>query len=379
MPHEVRVDGCPAGYLAHPGRPGEMVNVVLREFTSTEDGDRFVSRLEGIPRQLLAAIPGANMAIESTLDHMLAIVRPDQTATIYVNDLPFTIESRAKRRINAGQGVTADDIMDVTRLRLKGIVVPDDAGIVTILSAGWRKGLFFDFGPLYGKEHARTYEIEAALGHCYAYLHFQHLLAIPNAVWDEFSAQQWFPFIALKQATIRRMIALASERGSIDAALDTAAADTAALVADQLEVWKAHPILAEHQPVFKVAHERFLAGDFISAVSILYPRIEGVMRSHHVSAAVPGRATQSTLAKAVTGPTVLRPHGNSLLLPHRFLRFLEEVYFADFDPKKPNGLSRHTVSHGVAPTVSLNRKGAVLGFLILLQIMALLPSPSKSP
>jgi hypothetical protein len=37
-------------------------------------------------------------------------------------------------------------------------------------------------------------------------------------------------------------------------------------------------------------------------------------------------------------------------------------------------LSRHTVSHGVAPKEHFNRKGAVIGFLILLQIVALLPA-----
>jgi len=376
MPHEIQLGFKPAGYTQQSAKKGDVVDLVYREFTSSEDGNLFISRLEGIPRQLLAAIPGATIADESCVSHMLAIVRPDETATLYVNDLPHSVEIRAKGAGKAGQAVSLDDIMDVSRIRLKGIVIPEDAGLVAIFSVGWRKGLFFDFEPLQGVR--RNYDIETALGHCYSYVAFQHLFAISDPIWNEIIRQKWFPFIALKQTTIKQMISLAGSGFSIDDLLETISAEATAMIATQIESWSSHSLLAEHYPFLKTAFERFQAEDYISSSSILFPRIEGILRTHHIAAGAISKANQRNLAAGISGPSALRPHSNSLLLPSRFQRFLEQVYFADFDPKKPKGLSRNTVSHGVAPASALDKKGSILAFLILLQIVALLPRQHAS-
>jgi len=81
------------------------------------------------------------------------------------------------------------------------------------------------------------------------------------------------------------------------------------------------------------------------------------MRSHHYRDPHPAKATQANLVGAVINRAELPPHPNSLLLPERFKRYLLDVYFADFNPANPSGLSRNTASHGVVPDVALNRKG----------------------
>ncbi|MBL9217173.1 MAG: hypothetical protein JNG82_01695 [Opitutaceae bacterium] len=48
MPVEIRLPQAKLGYAATHGRKGENLEVVLREFTSSEDGNLFISRLEGI-------------------------------------------------------------------------------------------------------------------------------------------------------------------------------------------------------------------------------------------------------------------------------------------------------------------------------------------
>jgi hypothetical protein len=58
----------------------------------------------------------------------------------------------------------------------------------------------------------------------------------------------------------------------------------------------------------------------------------------------------------------------SLLLPDRFKQHLFEIYFAGFDPKKPQGNPRNTVSHDVVDAKLLDCKAAAMAFLILLQI-----------
>lgn len=57
-----------------------------------------------------------------------------------------------------------------------------------------------------------------------------------------------------------------------------------------------------------------------------------------------------------------------VLLPDKFERYLSEVYFKDFNPNQPEGVSRNTVSHGVAPVEDFSEKATVIGFLILDQL-----------
>ena len=40
-----------------------------------------------------------------------------------------------------------DDIADVASLNL-GVEVPRDAGVIVVRSAGWKRALYFDLGPL---------------------------------------------------------------------------------------------------------------------------------------------------------------------------------------------------------------------------------------
>jgi len=374
MPHEIQLNEVPAGYAATNVRAGETAPIICREFSSSEDGNLFISRLEGLPRTLISLLPGASYRVESTVDHMLAIIRADKTATVYLNDLNYSLTARAKSAIQKGDPVTLDNILDVIRVNLNGLQIPANAGLLVVLSAGWRKGLFFDLTPLRPGGSPRLYDVEVALGHYYAYLNFQHLLSMPEPVWDVFTQQGWFPFIHLRQTTLQKMIKSAKAGFSLDEHLDEITTEVKAAVESRLENWRTHPLLAPHYEFIAAAYRKFVDADFMSATAILFPRIEGVLRTHHFADATAPAASQGNLITSTFLHAELPPHGNSLLLPERFRRYLQEVYFAGFDPRNPTGLSRHTVSHGVAPKEVFNRKGVVLAFLILLQIIALLPS-----
>jgi len=100
----------------------------------------------------------------------------------------------------------------------------------------------------------------------------------------------------------------------------------------------------------------------------------------HAQAAVPGTSLkQENLAavSAVGSGKIAKPA--SLLLPDRFKQYLTEIYFADFDPKNPQGVSRNTVSHGVVDAKLLDCKAATIAFLILLQISSVSSFAMKPP
>ena len=105
-------------------------------------------------------------------------------------------------------------------------------------------------------------------------------------------------------------------------------------------------------------------------LSVLFPRIEGILRQFQYIQGHPEKESQKDLAGTVLSPSANpKNHQFSPLLPLRFNQYLTQVYFAHFDPKRTdNPLSRHTVGHGWATTENFNLKGSTLGFLILDQL-----------
>jgi hypothetical protein len=92
------------------------------------------------------------------------------------------------------------------------------------------------------------------------------------------------------------------------------------------------------------------------------------MRTYHFTKDKNVKASQNNLVESAVEATKAQPHPFSPLLPEKFKRYLIEIYFPNFDPKAPNGLSRHTISHGVAPVEEYTLKGAIIGLLIADQL-----------
>ena len=367
MPYEIVFDRLPIGYAAEAARgEGQTVGVLATEFVSSEDGDLFISRLEGFPSEVIRKIPKKQFVRESTVDHLVVVLRRDKTATVYLNEVVITSEVLVKRAVKAGEEVYRDDIGDVKRVLLKGVDVPDDAGFLIVFSVGWRKGLYYDFRPLLPKEPMiRALDLSELLGQFYSYLLFQERWKITEEVWANFFSQGWFPFISLTTDTINKMINHAKEEWPIDDLLPTVFAEVRKALPLMLDKWHSISAFSEHMPFFRVAADHFDKNDHISCTSVIYPRIEGVMRSYHIIQAKGEKATQDRIVTSVTSGSV---NQNSLLLPDRFRKFLLDIYFASFDPEGPKPLSRHTVSHGVAEANKFDLKASIIGFLVLEQL-----------
>jgi hypothetical protein len=154
----------------------------------------------------------------------------------------------------------------------------------------------------------------------------------------------------------------------VDGLLERVAAELTDALPGMLKKWERNNLFKSHFAIFKQAVDRFLAKDYISATSILYPRIEGLMRTQLSTSGKNIKVTQKTLVSSVVEARKSERHGFSMLLPNRFSRYLEEVYFADFDPNNQAVLSRNSVAHGVAPAADFSLKGATIGLLVLDQL-----------
>jgi hypothetical protein len=374
MPYDVMLNQLVSGYLAESvvtGEQGGQGSVVTSEFISSEDGDAFIERLEGFPTELLWLLSSERRVRPSMVDHLVAVIRRDRSATIYVNELNLVLGVRSKGKMEAGRGVSFGEITEIQRLSFvdqqagQVLTIPRDAGFICLFSLGWRKGLFFDFTPLLGSD--RPYDLEEQCGRCFAHLNFQHILKITEETWRAFFERQWFPFIMLQATTIRSMMEFAHNQYGIDALTTTIAQEVAVQLQTRLAAWETSCFFNPHLPLLRQAVERHLAGDYISAVSILYPRIEGLMREYHrsVSAKSP---SQNNLAESITSSPATPEQYLNLYLPKHFERFLTDVYFPHFDPGDPRVVSRNTVAHGVAPSDQFTLKSSLIGLLIVDQI-----------
>ena len=214
MPYIFTLDQLPVGYSLSTGKGGGSIKVTYNEFISSEDGDLFISRLEGWPNLLLEQ---ASVAIRpSHVDHMLAIISKDKHVTVYINELPIVMQIVAKGTLKAGQGVTANHIADIKSVEFNGVKIPNDCGILFLFSQGWRKGLFYDFGPLQHEPTNIDYDVNKVFGQLFSYLLFQDVFKISELEWERMVNQQWFPFITLRREVVTEVINYARNEWNID-------------------------------------------------------------------------------------------------------------------------------------------------------------------
>lgn len=376
MPYHVKFKHPPAGYAASSAKEGDKaVQVVFREFLSSEDGMELIKRLEGFPTEAINLI-GSSSIHQSQIDHMLIHFDTEGNGTVYINELTQIGKVRVRRNVEKGDPVYEDDIVDIEELEFKDIKIPSNHGVLVVFSKGWRKGLYFDFEPILPHGKNRAYNLWSVLGHYYNYLAFQEVHCLSEDTWAALFAGKWFPFVGLRRETINALISWVNSGDSGDEILPSAVKDVKENILKLREKWEKNPIFKDHASFLNKASERFEEEDWISANSILYPRIEGILRSVARSSQNKGYS-QKKLSKAPLEVSQLNPQGNSRLLPKKFYQYLKEIYFQNFDPEKPSDISRNSVGHGVAGEEYFSEKAATIGFLIIEQIFYHIPPPKK--
>ena len=374
MPFEINIGKPPAGYALCSGKEGDKLPIIFREFTSTEDGQYFIQRLEGMS-DVLQNLP--SLIKPSQIDNMLVIYHSDGRVTAYVNELEQRLFIRFAGPVEAGTAVTKDDIADVERLEI-GVQIPDDVGFSFVFSIGWRKGLFYDFGPIGLPEpQIRQYDVNRALGQSFCHVLFQERFSISDAEWNMLFATKWFPFVGFRNETIKTLINHVRSNWNPDEMIDDIVSEINENVQQMLDSWRTHSSLAQHLPILERAIDRFQNDDHVSCTALLFPRIEGILRTHHSNSGSEDHPSSSNLSKSAVAAKI--QNEESLLLPHRFRKYLDNVYFKHFDPDAPDiDVSRHSIAHGMASASNFNSKSAAISILIIHQLFYFLQN-EKSP
>ncbi len=367
MPFDIEIIELPAGYSESTVRGGEDVKVSQMGFYSSEDGEEFIKRLEGWPNYFLNLIPSKIFLKPSYIDTFLVIISKEKKAKIYLNDVEIIGEMRVKGGVAKGEKISTDRILDIGKMKLSNAEIPKDSGFIFVFSVGWRRGYIYDFVPLH-QDIKREYDIEEALGNCISYLAFQDRFKIDNQTWNTIFTQKWFPFSYLDDKLIKKMVSHAKEGWEINDLLVDINKNVLNLLKKTPLGGKLSTYLEEHKEIIDKALERYLESDYISCTSILYPRIEGLMRSFHKTEGYTSKPNSKNLTK-----TIISHHNNrriyqSLLLPDKFQDYLENIYFANFSPGTNPDVGRHSLAHGEARKDDFNLKSSTIAILVLYQI-----------
>jgi len=173
----------------------------------------------------------------------------------------------------------------------------------------------------------------------------------------------------LKESTVRTLIAHASNSWPLDDLSEAIATEVKDALPTMLARWKATPAFVDHIKFLEQATERYFAGDFLSTAALVYPRIEGLLRSHQKLTDSGAQATQKGLSGSAVKVAEIERHASTPLLPSRFGQYLEYVYFASFNPNDPKiKVNRNSIGHGVASADECSLKAATVSLLIVDQL-----------
>lgn len=134
-----------AGFPLHAGTGPERILLECGALVPPSDPMRVQQVLEGLQQSVFSRIPG--FPDGSHVRSLVVLLRRDLSATAYVNELTFKVQMKLNRAVGKGEPVYTKDISNVQEVLL-GIDVPDDAAIIVVTSIGWRRSVYFDFGPL---------------------------------------------------------------------------------------------------------------------------------------------------------------------------------------------------------------------------------------
>jgi len=283
---------------------------------------------------------------------------------------------RVRKDVEKGQDCYDDDIVDYQELIFEGIDVPEGYGVFVVFSKGWRKGIFYDFEPIGPQKKKRKYSLWVALGYCFSYVAYQEMYSFTDSEWKILFDNKWFPFIGFSKRTVNCLIGMLRSGYSPDEVLPLAVEDLKDRLPALKRSWSKSDLFQGHRTLLDKAVERFLESDWVSVNSILYPRIEGVLRGAARTVSMGGYG-QKKLASAPLELIGKNEANVSRLLPTKFNEYLEEIYFKSFSPEEIPEVSRNSVGHGVADESDFTEKYAVIGFLIVEQVFYHSPPSSN--
>lgn len=367
---EIKLDKPLVGFAVESVKTGESpgkVNVAIKQFLTVYNGDFFYNCLDSISQLFLSEWKMREHKNESCINNCLILVGRENIAHVHIN-CPIFFNIIGKRDITKGEFIFKDDFADITSVDFPGVDINNDWDIFFVFSNGWRRALYFDVTSRQPNISCEKGDFKTIAASLYAYMIFPEVFRLDEATAKKLFDKGWFPFIQLLGWRYGELYNHAIndfpfddiERKIIDSFEEN-------LIKKMYSRWITKATFKEHSAIIEAGINYYLKGEYIAAISILYPRIEGLMR--HLCLGEVKKPHVADLIKKLKETGVEKSGGAGLFLPLGFGEYLKAFYFKNFDEDTGElDLSRHTIAHGVAKADDFNRIKAFQAILILDQI-----------
>lgn len=301
---------------------------------------------------------------------VLMVVRPDETAELWIDTAAVSLSAVIKRDVPAGSIVFESDLADVTEMRFPLVEIGPKDKLLYLFRQEWRFGLFFDFNPN-GKMSVD--EAAKALGALYRRLKYRHVydLLENGAVFERLVQSGWFPFVEIIGAEFRALASACEAGFPLDEAETQLLRSFDDARLDRIfRRWTSKPHFKAKERILKSAIAAYKAQDPVAVLKIILTEIEGILAEAHSAATGKRAKLKSLLEFARQAAERKAGASDTLLFPVAFATYLESYTYANFDPKAQTGAagSRHAVVHGAANANSYTQPRALQALLTLDQL-----------
>jgi len=135
------------GVAAEAARGGQVIKVWTRLAITSDDPifHRLADGLAGVIRHHTLTV-GTAVDLERA-KVVLLVIRPDQTAELWVDTAAICMNIMAKRDIKAGTPLFESDIVDVVDMAFPLVQIGKEDKVACVFRQDSRFGLHFDFNP----------------------------------------------------------------------------------------------------------------------------------------------------------------------------------------------------------------------------------------
>ena len=359
------------GFAAETVKGGKTATVWTRLALTSDEPlfHRLVESLAGVINQM-AQQGGIAVNLRRT-GTVLLILKPDNTAELWIDTAAVSLRCAVKRAVAAGTAIFEHDIADVTGMSFPCVTFGERDKVLCVFREAWRFGLAFDMNPE-GKLDLDAFV--TTLGTLHRQLRYRHLYeAIGDAVlFDKLMSTGWFPFVEIITTEFSDLLHhceagfdMAEIEDKVIAKFDDAR------LKHMFERWVCKRHFAAKAALLQEAIEAFGQKKTASVIKIVLTEIEGILNdAYRATHGGLGAKLKDLLAFAEASAIQRAGGPNTLLFPSAFARYLANQTFANFDPVAQTGTagSRHAVGHGAAKQDSYTMTRALQAILTLDQL-----------
>lgn len=361
-----------AGFSTGNAKPGENTMILVKA-ALTSDDDLFYRYIDQISDMYINRLA----IMRDHVCHLLVIIHFDHSVDIYMNsDVKAVVEMISKRAITEGYNITIDDIADIKRLKFQDTQILDSDKIIYCFKVGWKFGLFFNVST----DAKHKLDLDALyfeLGNLYRTLRFEHVYKTieANQLSSNMMNDGWFPFIDIIGNDYKELVEIYNSDIELKSrTLEWTNRFTETRLHRITEKWWTKNVYRDKKQILLAGIESFnigKKGGYINCIKNLITEIEGVLRNEYYIATNKGnKVGMKELCEHLMSEAQNKTKNtDSLFLPTMFIKYLNDVVFANFNLENGNiSLSRHSSAHGVADQNDYSREKALQMILILDQM-----------